>query len=222
MNISFGICTQYENQNQLQDVVNSIDALLIPNYEIIVVGGTEPFRHVMSMGPLMQIPMDEWITVKKNVIAFQAHYEILVLCHDYYLFDSEWYNEYLKYGTEWDVCSNPQFLIDGTRHATDWITWDDPFYGRYYSLPYYDVTRTRNQYLSGGFLIVKRDFMRDHPFNESMVQGMPEDVEWSLRIRDFADIKCNPNALVRHNKIHRDLGNKSFPLWRTNEQTHNF
>jgi hypothetical protein len=197
-------------------MVASIDALHIPHYEIILLGPSYEFPHILSTGHVRQRGTMEWLPGKKNLISMLANFNVICYAHDYFMFDGEWYNEYVKYGTEWDVCSNPQFLIDGNRHPTDWVTWDHPKYGRYYSLDYYDVMQTKYQYISGGYFLVKRDFMRDHPMNESMLPGSPEDVEWSLRIRDIADIKCNPNALVRHNKKHRDVGNMSFPLYQKN------
>jgi hypothetical protein len=59
-------------------------------------------------------------------------------------------------------------------------------------------------YQSGGYMIVKKDFMLKVPMNENMVWGTAEDVEWSLRMREKANWKCNGNAIVTHNKIHRD------------------
>ena len=37
MNFTFGILTKYENENQLQEVIDSIHALKIPEYEILVI-----------------------------------------------------------------------------------------------------------------------------------------------------------------------------------------
>jgi hypothetical protein len=59
-------------------------------------------------------------------------------------------------------------------------------------------------YQSGGYMLVKKQFMLKFPMNESMAWGTGEDVEWSLRMRDYASWKCNGNALVTHNKWHRD------------------
>lgn len=206
MNLTFGICTTYDDPMRLLEVVESIQALNIPHVEILIAGsyhgtndpvpqGTGAVRHILT---------DGWTPKKKNLIAKFAQHETLVLLHDYYLFDSSWYREFVKFGTEWDVCLNPQYLITGKRHFTDWVCWDSPIYPRYHSLPYEDWSHTRHQYVSGGFFLVKRDFLRLYPFNEEMLPGSPEDVEWSLRIRERAVMKCNPLSIVRHNKVHRD------------------
>ena len=39
-------------------------------------------------------------------------------------------------------------------------------------------------YASGSFFIVKRDFLRKNPLDESKSWGEGEDVEWSIRLRD--------------------------------------
>ena len=41
MNFTFGITTMYEDQNRINQVINSIRDLNIPKYEIIVIGYRE-------------------------------------------------------------------------------------------------------------------------------------------------------------------------------------
>lgn len=209
MNLTFGICSIYDDLPRLDAVIESIHALNIPNVEIIVAGSYIDGQ--IAMLGCQQLLTDGWTPKKKNLLAKFAQHENLVLLHDYYLFDPLWYQEFVKFGTDWDVCLNPQYLLSGKRHFTDWVVWDSPIYPRYYSLPYSDWSHTRYQYVSGGFFVVKRDFLRAHPFDEQMQPGSPEDVEWSLRIRDKAIMKCNPLSIVRHNKAHRDNDKKGFP-----------
>lgn len=204
MNLTFGICTTYDDVPRLTEVVKSIKALNIPNVEIIIAGSYNFTSVVMFDLGAKTVVTDGWTPRKKNLIAKFAYHENLVLLHDYYLFDAEWYDGYVRFGDKWDVCSNPQFLMNGNRHFTDWVVWDDPVLPRYHSLCHDDWTHTKHQYISGGFFLVKRDFLRENPFNEEMKPGSPEDVEWSLRIRDKAEIVCNPLSIVRHNKRHRD------------------
>lgn len=214
MNFSFGICTEYDDLPRLYDIIHSIEELDIPNCEILLVGGNTNRPDISSEKlPILQFEHSGWITEKKNFIAAASLYENLVVFHDYFKFDPLWFRAYLKFGYEWDICSNPQYLIDGNRHATDWIMWDHPDYPKYHSFDYKDWTKTKYQYISGGYFLVKRSFLEANPFNETLTPGDPEDVEWSLRVRGKAKIVCNPNAIVRHNKIHRDVGNKSFPLY---------
>lgn len=201
MNFTFGIATDCTNVPLLNKVIESIKTLAIPNVEIILMSGYEV---IPTIKHTTTIVCDGWLPKKKNLLAKCAQYENLVVLHDYYLFDKDWYKSFLEFGDMWDICSNPQFLINRKRHFTDWVIWDSPIYPRYHSLAYDDWGQTRYQYISGGYFLVKRRFLRENPINEEMPQGSPEDVEWSLRVRDKALIKCNPTAIVRHGKVHRD------------------
>ena len=203
MNFTFGITTAYDDLQRLSDIIDSIRNLKIPNYEIIVLGNCA----YLPMHDTTFIDMGnehQFITNKKNRTAELAKYDNLVLIHDYYVFDSYWYNGYLQFGDNWDVCSNPQYLINGNRHFTDWVTWDHPNYPRYTSLDYDNWTQTKYMYQSGGYLLAKKKFLLEIPFKQNMPWGTAEDVEWSLRMRDHANWKCNKFSIVRHNKVHRD------------------
>lgn len=204
MDLTFGIITAYEDVARLMGVVKSIKDLNIPNVEIIISGSYEFMPDMMSKYGVQTIVCNGWIPRKKNLVAKFARHETIVMLHDYYVFDPEWYKSYEAFGDDWDICSNPQFLMNGTRHFTDWVVWDDPVLPRYHSLCHDDWTHTKYQYISGGYFLVKRSLLRSNPINEEMQQGSPEDVEWSLRVRDKAIIRCNPDAIVRHNKVHRD------------------
>lgn len=211
MNFTFGIMTVYESIPQLQEVVDSIRALNIPTYEIILAGPCG--KKVPDIKDVQFIDVNEWHTIKKNRVARVAQYETIVMLHDYFVFGSGWYKAYESFGYDWDVCSNPQLMIDGLRHFTDWVVWDSPNYPRYYSLPYEDWSQTQYMYQSGGYVLVKRDLLRQIPLNEHYRSGQPEDVEWSIRMRDRARWVCNPHAITQHNKRHRDCGRDEFPFY---------
>jgi hypothetical protein len=203
MNFTFGIITSYDDLQRLSDVIDSIKNQNIPSYEILVMGNddylpTEDTTYVNMSSE------QQFVTNKKNKIAEIAKYENLVLIHDYYLFDKDWYTGYLNFGDDWDVCSNPQYLINGKRHFTDWVTWDHPTHPQWTSLDYNDWSQTKYMYQSGGYMLVKKNFLLDIPFEQNRLWGTAEDVEWSLRMRDKANWKCNPYSTVKHNKVHRD------------------
>ena len=207
MRYTFGITTDYKDKDQLIEVFKSIEALNIPEYEILVVGGEKP----QDTDICKFIQFDEsqkpgWTTRKKNIIAETAQYENVVLMHDYYVFDKDWYKNMVEFSetVNWDICSCQQLLITGKRHFTDWVVWDDPIFPRYAALPYDEWTRVPFMYISGGFIQTKKQILIDNPFNEELVHGQAEDVEWSLRVRNKYRIVCNGSAIVKHNKWHRD------------------
>jgi hypothetical protein len=205
MNFTFGIVTDYSNANRIQEIVSSIRTLQIPKYEILIVSG----KRGEDSSDINYIFFDDvnkpgWVTTKKNIIASEATFDNIVVFHDYYVFDPDWYKNYLTFGEDWDVCSNAQHLITGKRHFTDWVTWDSPLFPRWTSLRYDDWGHTRYMYQSGGYMLIKKKFLLRFPMNDSMGWGTGEDVEWSLRMRDNANWKCNGDSLVKHNKEHRD------------------
>lgn len=205
MNFTFGITTMYDDQNRINQVIKSIRDLNIPKYEIIVIGYKEGgYDDDTAYVQFNEGIRPGWITRKKNILVDMAGFENVVLMHDYYVFDKNWYKSFVEFGNDWDVCSNQQQLINGQRHFTDWVTWDDPLFPRWTALPYDEWTRTQYMYISGGYFIVKNQVALDNPFNEELLHGDAEDVEWSLRIRDKYLLKCNGSAIVRHNKRHRD------------------
>lgn len=206
MNLTFGIMTTYDNIPQLNEVIASIQALNVPGVEIIVAGSYNNNDLPVLAKGVEQILTFGWTPVKKNLVAKCARHENLVMIHDYYLFDKDWYERWVEFDKQghWDIASNPQYLITGKRHFTDWVIWDHPTLPRYHSLDYRDWSNTLYQYISGGYFLVKRDFLRQFPFDEKMQPGSPEDVEWSLRVRHRGVMVCNPLANVRHNKVHRD------------------
>lgn len=205
MNFSFCITTDYSDINRLNSVLESIHDLNIPWYEINVIGGRD--SHESNLVSYIYFNENErpgWITRKKNILANYSKYENLVYLHDYYLFDKDWYKSYVEFGNDWDICSNQQLLINGKRHFTDWVVWDDPIFPRYSCLPYNEWSRTKYMYISGGYFLVKKNVVMNDPFNEALTHGQAEDVEWSLRVRDKYKMVCNGNAIVKHNKVHRD------------------
>jgi hypothetical protein len=207
---TFGIITGYQDTERLKNIIENIASLDIPEFEILIVGGDRNDFFV-DLPQVKFIDFDEsqkplWITKKKNIIANLAMYENMVIMHDYHVFDKDWYVNFKSFGTDWDICSCPQYLITGARNPMDWSLWDKPGHGRAWSLDYDDWSQTQYMYVSGGFFIVKKHVMLEEPLDESFGWNEAEDVEWSLRIRDKYVMKCNKNSIVRHNKWHRHAG----------------
>lgn len=207
---TFGIVTGFEDTNRLEEIFKSIRCLSIPQYEILLIGGGGSGLFG-DHGDVRTIDFDEtikprWITRKKNILAAEAKYENIVLMHDYHVFEKDWYKNFQIFGTDWDICSCPQYLITGARNPMDWSLWDKPGHGRAWSLDYNDWTQTQYMYISGGFFIVKKHVLLEEPLNEELVWNEEEDVEWSMRVRNKYVMKCNGKSIVRHNKWHRHAG----------------
>lgn len=222
MNFTFGIITDGNNHNRVGDIIQSIDNLKIPNYEILIVGGSTQWP---SGGGVWFLPFDEsakpegwiskiepyeaksksqgWITKKKNYITGLAQYENIVYVHDYITFHCGWYEGWLQFGNDFDVATNCISTLEGYRHS-DWVVDPVKLWKLYpelkekfwdLSLPY-DVNFTPVQFISGNYWVAKRNFMLENPLNENYLWGEAEDLEWSDRIRNKTQFKFNPNSLV--------------------------
>ena len=194
MEFTFGIIT---GGNLDTRVINSIYHQNIPEdkFEIIVVGGD----YIPEYPDVKHIEFDEsqrplWITRKKNMITKNAKFENIVFLHDYYFLWRSWYEGFLKFGNDWDVCMNKIQNLDGSRFR-DWIIcYDREFENRDFSLsevrrgkptrylPSYDYKKTKNMYVSGGYWVAKKYVMEKEPLNENLMWEQGEDYEWSERV----------------------------------------
>jgi hypothetical protein len=219
MNFSFIICTHEPDCERVDISIKTIEDLRIPNYEILVIGGKRTRTYDNSLVRFVEFNEEirpGWTTKKKNDAAKLAQYQNLCIFHDYFAFDVRWYEGWLKFNaetSEWNVACNPIFLVNGSREWTDWITWDDPTYGKSCPILYHDHSRTQYQYVSGGYFCIKKKFFLENLFSEELGSHEAEDIEWSMRIRPKWKLVCNPYSIVRHTKWHRDI-NK----WRKHEK----
>jgi len=223
IDFTFGIITSGENDDMINVIIDSIEKQNIPNYEIIIVGG-----NVIKRKYVIHIPFDDnirkmWITRKKNLITEKSIYENIVYMHDYIKLDDDWYDGYLKFGNDFNICMNKMENQDGSRFR-DWTLWKDDL--RYaigenvtkeniyeimrlkeYILPYNIVHLSKYMYISGAYWVVKRDVMLEFKLNDKLLWGQGEDIEWSRRVRQKYDFSINPNSIVRLIKNKKPIWN---------------
>jgi hypothetical protein len=206
MNMTFAIFTDGSVDQRVNQIIDSIEALSIPSYEVLVVGG---ISSGIDRSCSRHIPIREeggqrwWITGKKNIATREASFPLVVYLHDYHVFDTQWYTNLCEFGDDFDVCMHRILTIRGHR-MFDWLTFDHPQAPVHSYVPYERTDCVKWQYISGGYWVAKRDFMIANPLNENLRWGDAEDVEWSKRIRDWSRIRMNPHCVVRHNKVHRE------------------
>jgi len=200
MKWTFGIISnpKREDYYHIDTIITSIENNNIgsENYEIIVVGNVPSVRKNLRV-----IPFDEsikfpssWTTRKKNVVCENAKFENIVLQHDYVMYDSKWYEEFEKFGDDWEICMTRILNQDGWRFR-DWTLWPPGF------LPYDDISQTDKMYISGAYWCAKKSFMLKNPLDEKLMWAQSEDVEWSLRCRTHWKYRCNPKSIVKFLKF---------------------
>ena len=200
MNFTFGIITNDKCQNNINTIIASIRNLNIPNYEIIVVGGS-------NIDNIIYIPFDEsikhnWITKKKNIICEIAKYDNIVLIHDYVELCDDWYIGFLKFGDDFDICNSKVLNNNGIRFR-DYTIYpynNCPFSSRallpYNYPPSYKLSKI--SYISGAYYIIKKQIALKYPLDERLCWADGEDVVLTKQlVNNNIILKCNPHSTVK-------------------------
>lgn len=237
MKFTFGIITSpdhhhdtnMDNTRRINLAIDSIEMLRIPEYEIIIIGSCNVKRKYTIKHDFDESIKSGWITKKKNLITKYSKYDNIVYLHDYVVFEPGWYNGFVKFGDEWDICMNVIKNADGTRFR-DWINFEvdnipnlrvltfgkDLGIQDRYITPYlleYNKGDSTKTYISGTYWIARKQIMVDEPLDENLVWGQPEDIEWSQRVRNKYKYVMNPYSAVKLLK-YKD------PVWRSIDPYH--
>jgi hypothetical protein len=207
MEFTFGIITDGFSDIYIEQIIDSIRKNYIEKYEIIIVGNTK----INKTNNIIIIYFDEtiknkWITRKKNIIIENAKYENIVLLHDYIIFDNNWYNGFIKFGNNFDICINKIINKNGKRFR-DYTLFPlnipnlPLIYHQRCLLPYdfYNIEKTNKYlYISGSYYVIKKHIANKYKLNEDLTWGEGEDYEFCLRIqKDNILIKCNQYSIVK-------------------------
>lgn len=221
MKFTFGIVTSGID-DRIDIIIDSIESLNIPEYEIIVVGNCNLKRNKTRVILFNENIKPKWITKKKNLITKLATYENIVYLHDYIYFNPDWYDGWLKYGDEYNICMNRILNLDGTRYR-DWTLWVcngndnvihipgqhpiDDLVAEYRGalIPYNMTHLSKYMYFSGSYYVGKREVMLEYLLDENLIWGQGEDVKWSKEIREKYNFSMNPYSSVRL-MIQKDRG----------------
>jgi len=214
MQFTFGIITN--GSQDLSAIIRSIIGLNISEkmFEIIIVGGTNTYTDINRN--IKHIPFNEtikpnWITKKKNIVIQEAIFENVAILHDYISFDKDWYSSFITFGNNWDVCTCYIKNNNGKRFREfcffpgyEWYKDISEKIEGKCLLPFNtEVTHNmlKYMYINGTFLICKKKIGLNIPFNEELVWGQGEDVEWYCNvISSYRDIKINWMSILYLNK----------------------
>jgi hypothetical protein len=206
----------------LNTLVNSIPSG-IPGVEVFLIGNALKIppdqRKFFSVRKPNSLDYDRkiWFIPCDGTITQKFNFGVASVCNDYVV----WVRDYMRFSPDWfdhmiwdfDVCMNRILNPDGSRFR-DWCSWDDPeirpepwiqrekwcpggkFWPAKASLVPYSYNKTDKMYISGGYLIGKRDFLLENPMDESLNLGDGEDVEWSTRVRNKWKYVMNEKQVV--------------------------
>jgi GT2 family glycosyltransferase len=175
--ISFVIITDGKEPAKVQAQIDSIKALAVPEYEILVV------RDKDLSGKLGKL---------RNAGCNAAKYDVLVVSDDDMVFHDDFYNGLVEHG-DFEVMSCRILNPDGTRY---W-DWKEHIDGKNQLLEY--GTTSPHISLTGGLTIMKRDVFNRVKWEETLVFYQAEDVDFSERLKEAGvQITFNKRSTVTH------------------------
>ena len=210
MDFTFGIITGGGNEIMINEIIDSIEKLNIPNYEIVIVGSCDVDRNNTKLILFDENIKSKWITKKKNLITKNANYGNIVYMHDYIKFSDDWYKGQLKSGDNFKVRMDRIRTKEGRRFR-DWCIWPkngnfmDRLIGRKCLLPYDMKHLSKYMYISGSYWIAKKSVMVEFPLNENLVWGQGEDVLWSKQVREKYEFNMNSYSEVKIMKPNKNI-----------------
>ena len=222
MKFSFGIITDGNNDDRINNFISTVEKQNIKDYEIIVVGpNSYNTKNTISL-IFDDSYKKNWITKKKNLITSLASYENIVYTHDYFELCDDWYEGQIKAGENFDVRIDKIINIDQSRFR-DWCIWPhndneiDNFIGTDCLIPYNITHLSKLMYISGGYFISKKKVMEEFPFDEDLLWGEGEDVAWSKQVREKYKFSINTNSTVKVAKYGKNKYFNEIPIEKLNK-----
>lgn len=204
MKFTFGIITTGNSEDNLNLIIDSIEQLDIPEYQVLIVGNSNICRKNTLIIPFDESIKVGWITRKKNLITQNAVYENIIYSHDYILYEKDWYEGFLHYKDDFKICMNKIVNPDNSRYR-DWVIWphNDNFMDdivipkRHCLIPYNMTHLSKYMYISGAYWVAKKEVMLEFPLDENLCWGEGEDVAWSKQVREKYTFSMNSYSTVR-------------------------
>lgn len=205
---SFGTISGGTTDNEIDRGVDSILELKIPHFEVIICGFYGGKYSKKKHPQVKIIPFDHvlpWITKKKNIICENAKYENLVIFHDKFSFEKNWYEGMKKYGNYFEILGCVIRDPEG-RRAQDWETYGIPlkpfsklaFSGAGGRLEERDWDKNIN---IAGFAILKKTVWRECPWDERLLLFQTEDLKISGDFYEAGFVpRFNPYSNARASK----------------------
>ncbi len=184
-NWTFGILT---NGTKVQSVVKFLESVRTQNEdaEIIITGDTNPEYEKFNIVYNSNIYNNKHpnISKKKNDIINLARNENIMIIHDRYILAERFFQEFDKYGYDFDFITVKQYYETGKEfpsycyleNSSSNLYWTTPCQENNYSIIH------DGQYLNGGLLIFKKTIAQQVPFDNIVFWNQQEDIILSRRM----------------------------------------
>lgn len=211
---SFGIISNGSDTSikNIQRIINEIQELQIPSYEIIVCGPSSMQKKINNCILISDDDLVEYcrppITIKKNRLIRSAKYENIALMHDRIFFSNNWYNNIANEtnGKFEFVCTK---ILDDDTKKMEILDWQS-FHGSLSSFSdSFGVKLSKDKwnedvYIDGGLIIGKKFIMQNNLLNENLFWGEAEDLHYSKQL-NLNGVMIKPlKTVVNYSQTHRN------------------
>lgn len=189
---TFGMLTQGKKPKLVEDFCKSIREFGGPEHEIIICGpySSSLDQYDVIYNSKVYSPLYADICKKKNDIVNMAKHENIMLLHDRYILNSDFFIGFDKYGYDFDFLTIRQYHASGKNYPA-YCSIDDKgelIWGQISECTDYKKS-WHSHYLNGGLLVGKTTLFKEIPFNDSIFHNQAEDVELT---RVMLDAKIVP------------------------------
>lgn len=210
---SFGIITNGTRDDFIEKFIQSIKKQSILNYEILICGKLQDPLLVNKYKNTRFIFFDQksdkgWITRKKNIICENARYENIVLVHDRFYLDDNWFKGMKKYGNYFEVLSCEQIFGKykmgwGVYFGTDKLE-EDPWARIKVVDDIHHSDWSPRLVTHNGVSIMKKSVWEMQKWNENLFWNEKDDTELSFEeYRKGIMIRFNPYSIMQisHSRV---------------------
>lgn len=177
---SFCIITNGKRLAKLRAELDSIRALAIPEYEILIAGELPPGMapEGFTYYPLPDAAQNGRLGEMRNLLCAKARYNHLIVCDDDLLFQGDFYQGLVRYGEDYDVLCVKFLNADGTRYWS-WATVGGP--RGHVLLDYHETDPFL--YVTGGLCIMKSWVADKVKWDAVRGLNQMEDVDFSRKLQ---------------------------------------
>jgi glycosyltransferase involved in cell wall biosynthesis/thioredoxin-like negative regulator of GroEL len=195
---SFLIITNGKRPRKLAREIESIRALKIPQFEILV-GGEPPTELPEGVGTVLAVDAarNGRLGEMRNALTAAARYDHFVVVDDDFIFHDDFYTGLQRYVDDWEALSVRILNPDGSRFW-DWATHGGP--RGHVLLDYTDDDD--HVYITGGLILLKAEVADRVKWDDGRGFYQGEDLDFSSRLRK-AGIRPSFN---RHSTTTHDDG----------------
>jgi GT2 family glycosyltransferase len=204
---SFCIITNGKRIQKLAREIESIHALKMPHYEILVGGDLRNESQHVTVVSLPETARSGRLGELRNRLVERAQYDHIIVADDDMVFHDDFYRGLLAYGEDYDVLCVKLLNVDKSRYY-DWATIGG---SRGHVLLDYDETDS-GVYVTGGLCIMKAYVADQVKWDETLGFYQQEDIDFSVRLKKagFTIKFCRFSTVTHNDPRYKQVGNQVY------------